>query len=70
MGAADKKQLKKILREAENQGWRVKETKKGYMLLAPDKVNKVTLHKTASDHRALDNALSLMRDYGFVWGDR
>lgn len=62
------KDLKKMLAEAERQGWRVKRTKRGhYMLFAPDGVGKVTFSGTASDHRSLDNALSQMRKHGFDW---
>jgi predicted RNA binding protein YcfA (HicA-like mRNA interferase family) len=41
--ASAKKELKEIVKAAEQQGWRVKTTKKGHlMFFAPDGVNKVS----------------------------
>lgn len=65
--ASHRKELKRLLPEAEQQGWRVKDKKSGWMLMSPDGVTKVMLHKTASDNRALDNAISEMRAGGFEW---
>lgn len=62
-----KKDLKELLKEADEQGWRVKDKTKGYMLLAPDGITQVMVHKTASDSHALDNAVSEMRNAGFSW---
>lgn len=70
MATSYQKTIKKIRKQAEEQGWREKEKDSGWMLLAPDKENKVLIHKTASDRRALANILSEMRKYGFVWQDR
>lgn len=61
------KDVKNLLKEAEKQGWRVQEKKKGWMLYSPDGVTQVMIHKTATDHHALDNAISLMRPGGFEW---
>lgn len=61
------KEINKLIREAQKQGWRVKDKKKGYMLLAPDGEHSVMVHKTPSDHRWLDNTVTLMRQYGFKW---
>jgi hypothetical protein len=63
--ASYRKEVKKLLKDAEEQGWRVEKKKAGWMLYSPDGVTKVMIHKTASDHRALDNAISLMRPGGF-----
>jgi hypothetical protein len=41
-----KRETKALVREAKRQGFRVRETKNGWMLLAPDGVNSVTIHKT------------------------
>ncbi len=65
-----KKELKKIFAAAEEQGWRVGDTKDGWQLFAPDGENIVTVHGTPSDHRALANTVSRMRQYGFKWKGR
>jgi predicted RNA binding protein YcfA (HicA-like mRNA interferase family) len=66
-----KKELKEIVKAAEKQGWRVKQTKKGHlMFLAPDGVNKLTTGGTPSEHRAIDNLLASLRRYGFEWKGR
>lgn len=62
-----KKELKKLLEEARKQGWTEKRKKKGLMLLAPDGVGKVTIHRTPSDRRSLDNVIAQMRRHGFRW---
>lgn len=67
--ASYSKEVKNLLKQAEKQNWRVKEKKKGWMLYSPDGVTKVMIHKTASDHHALDNAVSEMRRGGFVWSE-
>lgn len=70
MGSA-KKELKEVIKSAEEQGWRVKTTKKGHkMFLAPDGVNKVTGSGTPSDHAALDNLIGDLRRYDFKWRGR
>lgn len=69
--ASAKKELKEIVKAAEQQGWRVKTTKKGHqMFFAPDGVNKVTAAGTPSDHRAIDNLLAELRRYGLTWKGR
>lgn len=66
--ASAKKDLKSVLKEAERQGWRVVPTKGGHWrLYAPDGVNIVHTAGTPSDHRALDNTIAKMRQYGFEW---
>jgi hypothetical protein len=67
MSASYKQAIKKLLTMAEEQGWRVKDKKGGWMLFAPDRIGKVMVHKTASDHHALGNLLSEMRKLGFKW---
>lgn len=69
--ASAKKELKEIVKAAEEQGWRVKTTTRGHsMFLAPDGINKVTAGGTPSDHRALANLLGDLRRYGFKWKGR
>lgn len=63
--------VKRLLDEAERQGWRVERTKRGaYRLFAPNSVGIVTIHATPSDHRWMKNAISLMRRHGFIWEGR
>jgi hypothetical protein len=64
------KDIRKLRKEAKEQGWTEVEKKKGWLLLSPDGVTKVMIHKTASDHHAIENAISLMRDGGFKWRGR
>jgi hypothetical protein len=63
-------ELRKVLKAAEDQGWRIEPTKKGWKLYAPDGVNIVIVHNTPSDHRALKNTIARMRQYGFIWEGR
>ena len=59
------KEARAIVREAEAQGFTVKEKKNGWMLLTPNGQGAVMIHKTPSDHRALKNELARLRRYGF-----
>lgn len=69
--ASAKKELKEIIKAAEEQGWQVKTTKSGHqMFFAPDGINKVTAGGTPSDHRAQANLLAQLRRYGFKWKGR
>jgi predicted RNA binding protein YcfA (HicA-like mRNA interferase family) len=69
--ASVKKELKEIVKSAENQGWRVERTKKGHLkFLAPDHENIVVAAGTPSDHRALTNLVSRLRRFGFEWKGR
>ena len=65
MAASYKKAIKKLRRMAEDQGWREREKKGGWMLYSPDGITQVMVHKTASDPRALGNLLSEMKNGGF-----
>jgi hypothetical protein len=65
----DNKDWPKVWEEAVLQGWRIRETQDGYMLLAPDGVGKVTmdrLHKSSSPY-ALNHTVRQMRRFGFTW---
>jgi hypothetical protein len=64
------KEVQKVVRAAEKQGWRVRETKKGWMLYAPDGQHMETLHKTPSDWRSIRNTVARMRRHGFKWEGR
>lgn len=62
------KDFKKLLKEAERQGWRVEEGGKNYVLWPPDRTQSmVTVAKTASDVRALQNTIGRMKQRGFSW---
>jgi len=67
MMSSTSKQIRDLLKEAERQGWTVDERRKGYLLKSPDGVTMVSLHKTPSDHRWLQNTLREMRKGGFEW---
>lgn len=56
-----------ILREAERQGWGIREVRNGYWLNAPDGVTTYAFHSrstTPSDHRADRNLLAALRRAG------
>jgi len=59
-----------LVKAAKKQGWRVKQTKKGYLLLDPSGQHKEQVHMTPSDPRGLCNSLSRMRRFGFKWKGR
>jgi predicted RNA binding protein YcfA (HicA-like mRNA interferase family) len=66
-----KKELKGLIREAEDQGWTVRRSKKGHLqFFAPDGETIVTAAGTPSDHRAMANLISRLRRNGFVWKGR
>ncbi len=57
-----------IRKAAQRQGWRVEPTKKGWLLIPPDKTKPaVTMHNTPSDHRAEKNLIATLRRSGLVW---
>ena len=65
---SQRKDLKKLLRAAQAQGWRVELGKGGHFTLyAPDGVGRVTMSSTPSDRRALMNTVAYMRQFGFEW---
>jgi predicted RNA binding protein YcfA (HicA-like mRNA interferase family) len=66
-----KKELKEVIREAENQGWTVRRSKKGHLqFFAPDGKSIVVSGGTPSDHRAMPNLIQRLRRHGFVWKGR
>lgn len=68
--ASLQKEVKELVRAAKRQRWRVKETKKGYLLFDPSGRHKELLHKTPSEPRGLRDSLSRMRRFGFKWKGR
>lgn len=65
------KDFKKLIRRAEDQGWRVEKKKSGgkVLIYPPNGMSPVTIHQTNSDKRALKNTLSAMKQRGFEPGD-
>lgn len=60
--------LSKIIKAALSQGWRVEQTKSGYMFFPPNRsLSPVTVHLTPSDHRAVRNFKAEMVKRGFIW---
>lgn len=64
-----RKDVKKLVKEAEKQGWGVVNKTDGWQLLAPDGENIVTVHKTPSS-RAIRHYVADMRKFGFEWKGR
>ncbi len=60
------KEVRSLIKAAEGwPGWRVEQTKKGWMLYPPDKaLSPVLIHGTESDHRALQNTRARLRKAG------
>lgn len=60
------KEVGKLIRGAKKwPGWRIEETRKGWMLYPPDKaLGQVLVHKSPSDRRAWANILSQLRQRG------
>jgi hypothetical protein len=65
VGKSAQKEVEAIVREAERQGFGVKDKKKGWMITTPNGQGAVMLHKTPSDHRGLKNEIARLRRYGF-----
>lgn len=60
-----------LVRAAEEQGFRVKRTKKGAFIYGKSKgTGMVLVHMTCSDHRALKNTKAGLRRLGVEFGDR
>jgi hypothetical protein len=70
MSTAYQKGIRKLRKQAMEQGWREAEKKSGWMLYSPDGTTQVMIHKTASDSHALGNIVSVMRDGGFKSGGK
>jgi hypothetical protein len=66
-----KKDLKRILAEAERQGWRVELQRGGhYKLYPPNGKGMVSTGSTPSAPSALPNLIARMRRRGFKWKGR
>ena len=61
------KDAQRFLQEAERQGFVSKPVKKGLMYLAPNGIDKVTIHLTPSDRRALYNMIAAFKRAGMIW---
>jgi hypothetical protein len=61
------KDAQRFLQEAERQGFVSKPVKKGLMYLAPNGIDKITIHLTPSDRRALDNMIAAFKRAGMIW---
>jgi len=59
------KDIRKLVQEAERQGWRIEDRGKLWLCKSPNGTMIVTVHKTPSDRRAIHNTLSLLRKGGF-----
>jgi hypothetical protein len=60
--------LAEVIAEATQQGWRVEQTKGGFMLYPPDRMlSPVAVHRTPSDQRAIRNFRAEMTKRGFRW---
>jgi hypothetical protein len=65
------KEVRKIVREAERQGFRVRPTKKGWIIYGRHEGQGcVVLHRTPSDQRGLKNSIADLRRLGFRWKGR
>lgn len=66
-----KKDMTRLIREAERQGWRVEQLKSGHWrLYAPGGKGIVHASGTPSDWRDLANTVAQMRRFGFKWKGR
>jgi hypothetical protein len=62
---------KKLVKEAERQGWAVTPSRKGLKLVPPDPSKQVVfVHQTPSDQRAMRNAIAEMKRQGLQWPPR
>lgn len=60
---------RRIVKEAERQGWTIERGRKGQLkLIPPDPAKQIVfVHGTPSDHRAIKNAIAEMRRQGLQW---
>jgi hypothetical protein len=62
-----RKDLKQVFASLEEQGWTIREAKKGWMAVPPDESKPiVTIHGTPSDKRAWNNMMAALRRSGFL----
>jgi hypothetical protein len=60
-----RKDLARLIRQAENQGWTVRATSKGHLMFQSPSGEAATTSSTASDHRSMKNHISRMKRLGF-----
>lgn len=62
----NKKEIRKLVEQIKSwPGWRVEETKDGWMAYPPNKEQSgVLIHRTPSDHRAWANTVARLRQRG------
>lgn len=61
------KKVRKLIPELERQGFRIRETKSGWMIYPPNK-DQLTIgtHRTPSDHKAWKNFMADLKRQGFI----
>lgn len=65
MSASDKKEMKALLKAAEEQGWTVRFTGSGhYQWKAPDGQTIIVTPSTPSDHRSMSNTRAQLKRAG------
>lgn len=64
------KDLRKVVKALEAQGFEVEVTRKGHLVVTRDGVLIATFSGTASDWRSFRNGLSYLRRAGFRWPPR
>ncbi|MEU0515604.1 MULTISPECIES: hypothetical protein [Amycolatopsis] len=61
------KDARKVLREAERQGFEIRTTKRGHPVVYRDGVFVTTYSGTPGDRRAIRNFIAALRRAGFIW---
>lgn len=59
-----------ILKKVQAAGWRVQTTHDGWRLLSPDGKRSIVMHSSSSDHRALKNTYSHLKQAGLDLASR
>lgn len=63
--------MKKLIREAERQGWIVRKSKGNhFVFICPTCERQLIAGNTFSDKRGLVNHIAMMRNHGFSWQGR
>lgn len=64
------KEVKALMRELEEQGWRLQRRRSKTQAFSPDGVTVVPIHHTPSDGKSLKNTVSQLRRGGYRPRDR
>lgn len=56
-----------LVAAAENQGWRTKRTRHGWLCFPPNGTAAVYVAGTAQDHRSITNSIAALRRNGLTW---